>query len=168
MLVFETPVPIRRAGLAVQVFLPGPQPIVVEVATPTPTPPAKGKKTSSSGAAASSDALLDIAGNSRVVGLDADAALSTAISAGGSGVCTLYLPPPDAMPHVQFDCARLLRVFSPAALLSGLAALALERRIVVVARTVSSLVETCESFLCLLYPLQFDFPYIPVLPVSCS
>ena len=179
MLVFETPVPVRRAGLGVQVFLPGPQPTVNDA--PDTARPAKAVR-----AAAAYDPS-DVAGNARLIGMDVQAAVALAAdtphvggAAPGSkspadaavggpltgGVCTLYLPPPDVLPHLQFDCTGLLRVFSPEVLLAALAALAMERRIVVVATSVAALVETCESLLALLYPLHFDFPYIPVLPVS--
>jgi WD40 repeat protein len=115
MLVFETPVSIRRANLGVQVYLPGAAP-----------------------------------------------------SAAADGVCTFFLPPPDAMPHMQFPPRALLRVFSPAAFLSYLVAVTLERRIVIVARTVQQLVETAEAALTLLYPFQWELPYIPVLPAHLA
>ena len=164
MLVFETPVPIRRAGMGVQVFLPGDQPRVYTPRTAS-SPPASVLDYDGE----------DLGGNARVLGLSVPtaSALSETARDGAPadtlpGVCTLYLPPPDVMPHLQFDCSGLLRVFSPEALLGALAALAMERRVVVVARSVAALVSTCESLLGLLFPLQFDFPYIPVLPVSGS
>ena len=85
MLVFEVPIPIRRAGVAVQLFLPGIEPVVEAAAG------------SSSG-----------------------------------GTQTLYMPPPDAMPALQFNAKAVLAAFKPEQILRAVAALALERRVVVV------------------------------------
>lgn len=87
----------------------------------------------------------------------------------GGGTVELHLPPPDTLPLLQFDPrADLLRCLPPAALLGALTALASERRVVVVARSVQELICLCESLLTLLYPLSWDFPYIPVLPAHLA
>jgi len=86
----------------------------------------------------------------------------------GGGTATLYLPAPDVLPHLQFSAARLLRIFPPRALLALLSALALERRVVVVARAVQQLVEVAETSIALLYPLKWELPFIPVLPAHLA
>jgi hypothetical protein len=72
------------------------------------------------------------------------------------------------MPLIQFDTRTLLRSFRPVQLLRLMAALVLEKRVVVIAKTVQQLVETVETAMTLLYPLQWELPYIPVLPAHLA
>lgn len=113
MLVFEVPLPVRRAALGIEVLLPGAQP-------------------------------------------SADAAIQ------------FFLPAPDVMPTLQFDPRAVLRTLGSRGVAAALVALLLERRVVVVAATVQELVETCETLLTLLYPLSWENPYVPVLPVHLA
>jgi WD40 repeat protein len=134
MLVFEAPLPIRRAALAVQLFLPGDR------------PRSKGLPFVVSGA---EDAAAEEAGY-------------------GGGVCTAYLPPPDALPLLQFDARPLASKLGGANLLAVLCALLSERRIAFVAQTVQELVEASETFLPLLHPFLWEMPYVPVLPAHLA
>ena len=117
-LVFETPVPVRRANLASRIFLPG-----------------------------------DAPDRNKVV--------------------TFYLPPPDALPAAPFDVRGSLLApagaFGPRALTALLAALALNMRIVVIARSVQALAEVQESALALLFPLSWaGLAYYPVLAANIA
>ena len=113
MLVFEVPLPIRRAALGVELLLPGAQP-------------------------------------------------------SESATVHFFLPAPDSLPTLQFDPRHVLVALRPRGVAAALAALVLERRVVVVAATVQQLVETCETLLALLYPLTWETPYIPVLPAHLA
>jgi hypothetical protein len=87
---------------------------------------------------------------------------------GADSTCQLFLPAPDSMPLLQFEARNLLEIFSPAQLLAMLAAIILESKIVIVAHSVQELVETAESLLGLIYPLQWELPFIPVLPAHLA
>ena len=113
MLIFETPVPIRRMRLDVAVMLPA------LPATGTAQP----------------------------------------------SLVTFSLPPHDGLPLLQFSARRgALRLLPPAALARFLAAVALCKPIAVVARTAQELTELCEAALALVFPLQWEFGYVPLLP----
>jgi hypothetical protein len=131
MLIFETPVPVRRLALDVRVLLPGPAPVPGLAGTPAAT---GGRARGASGASA------------RAV--------------------TMSLPPPDALPLLQFRARAPLSALAPRALLRLLAAVALNRPVVVVARTPQRLTEIAEAALALVYPLQYECGYVPVLPAS--
>ena len=124
MLIFETPVPVRRLALDVRVLLPGPGPL---------------------------PGLAGAAGRAR--GARAHAV-------------TMSLPPPDSLPLLQFRARAALSALAPRALLRLLAAVALNRPVVVVARTPQRLTEIAEAALALVYPLQYECGYVPVLPAS--
>ena len=78
----------------------------------------------------------------------------------------MFLPPPDALPLLQFRARAALSALAPRALLRLLAAVALNRPVVVVARTPQRLTEIAEAALALGYPLQYECGYVPVLPAS--
>ena len=88
-------------------------------------------------------------------------------------VATFYLPPPDALPAAPFDVRGALLApqgaFAPRALTALLAALTLNMRIVIIARSVQALAEVQESALALLFPLSWaGLAYYPVLAANIA
>ena len=82
-------------------------------------------------------------------------------------LCSLRLPAPESLPLLQFPAARgIMRLLPPSALLRFLAAVALCKPIAVVAGTAQELTEVCEAALALVFPLQWEFGYVPLLPSS--
>ncbi|XP_056896771.1 DENN domain-containing protein 2C isoform X4 [Takifugu flavidus] len=89
----------------------------------------------------------------------------------GNEVITLCRPVDSRLEHVDFDS--LLQCLSVDKLLQVFASILLERRVILIADTLSVLSRCCHAVLALLYPFTWQHTFIPVLPasmldVSCS
>jgi len=141
MLIFETPVPIRDLRLSVTIVLPSEN---------EPTLHHNDRYQNASLPSSSSSSSLS--------------SLSSSFD-NSSSTCTFFLPPHDELPLLQFDIEKgVLRSLPPASLFKFVIAAALCKPIVIIAKTEQELTELCESVLALIYPLQWEFGYIPILP----
>lgn len=86
------------------------------------------------------------------------------------GSCTRYsFPLPLSLPHVDDLCFECLAAhLAPAVVVDLVIELLLEQSIVLLATRLGPLAFVGEALLALLYPFQWCFPYIPVLPVQDS
>lgn len=77
---------------------------------------------------------------------------------------TLRLPGPGALPALTYPLAPFLHTFSPRNVLALVAAALTESKILFHSRDLALLPSMAESLLALLYPLQWQHPYLVPLP----
>ncbi|XP_078524312.1 DENN domain-containing protein 2A [Lissotriton helveticus] len=82
----------------------------------------------------------------------------------GNEVIELYRPLDSRLEHVDFEC--LFASLSIRHLLRIFASLLLERRVIFMADTLSTLSKCCHAVVALIYPFAWQHTYIPVLPPS--
>ena len=68
------------------------------------------------------------------------------------------------MPYTDFSCSLPLNLLGPENFIKVVILLMLEHKIVVVSRNLSALTQSVEAFVSCLYPLEFLFCVIPLLP----
>lgn len=75
-------------------------------------------------------------------------------------------PPTDTLPLANFDYNVLFKCLSLESIVKVLSALFMERTILLVSKHSSLLTPASEALLSFMFPFQWQFPYVPVLPTA--
>ncbi|KAG9391048.1 C-myc promoter-binding protein [Carpediemonas membranifera] len=81
---------------------------------------------------------------------------------------TFKLPPVNDLPLCDTDLSALCGALSPKTLVDLISQLLLERKVVVVSDSQEHLVVCVEELIALLYPLEWPYIYIPLLPITLT